>query len=508
MHHPMLSKVFSASVTGVEAEQVEVEVNAGFGESGIIVVVGLPDAAVKESKDRVTTAMINSGFRTHPGRTTINLAPADVRKEGPSFDLPIALGMLVATEQLKIGHLDQFFVVGELALDGGIRPVQGVLSIVLKARELGIAGVIVPEANAREAAVVKGINVYPVGNLREAAAFLSGEKHLAPVVEDLELLFASDGDYEADFSDVKGQESVKRALEIAVAGGHNLLMIGPPGTGKSMLAKRIPSIMPPMTLDEALETTKIHSVAGLLKPGQAIVTTRPFRSSHHTISDIGLVGGSSNLRPGEVSLSHNGVLFLDELPEFKRQTLEILRQPLEDGRITISRATGSVTFPCHFMLIAAMNPSPSGVKSENLVAQKRYLDKISRPLLDRFDIHCEVPAVKYSDISSKAPGEPSSKIRERVIAARDRQKLRFSGTKTFCNAQMSSKQLREYCKLHEDVEELLKMAMNELNFSARAHDRILKVSRTIADLEGSSDIQCAHISEAIQYRTLDRTLWQ
>ncbi|MDX2227389.1 MAG: YifB family Mg chelatase-like AAA ATPase [Verrucomicrobiae bacterium] len=505
----MLAKIFSASVSGVEADLVEVEVNAGHGDCAIVV-VGLPDTAVKECKDRVTTAVINSGYHFHTGRTTINLAPADVRKEGPSFDLPIALGMLISTGQLQSPTVGDYFAVGELALTGKVRPVRGVLSIALKARQMGLRGILVPVENAREAAVVAGLEVYAVRNLREAAELLKGGHELKPVEENVETLFQTESPHDLDFADVKGQDSVKRAIEIAAAGSHNLLLIGPPGSGKSMLAKRIPGIMPPLSLTEALETTKIHSIAGSLPHGQALVVTRPYRSPHHTISDIGMVGGSSQLRPGEVSLAHNGVLFLDELPEFKRQTLEILRQPLEDHRVNISRASGSVTFPCSFMLIAAMNPSPAGTKGVGSASSiRRYLDKISRPLLDRFDIHIEVPAVPFSDLSSKKLGEPSAVIRQRVMRARHLQKERFAGRgKVLNNAGMGSRELREYCPLTHEVEGLLRIAMNELNFSARAHDRILKVARTIADLVGEEMISAEHISEAIQFRNLDRTLWQ
>ncbi len=510
----MLAKVYSAAVLGVEAFEVEIEVNAGGGGQIKIVIVGLPDTAVKESQDRVTTAIQNSGYFWPRGRTTINLAPADVKKEGPSFDLPMALGMIAVEKDLDLQNASDFCFVGELALTGAVRPVKGVLPIAIHARDSGKKALFVPEANAREAAVVEGLTVYGVRNLRETFEFLNGNVSLTPVKEDVNSFFASSQKYDVDFSEVKGQQNVKRAIEVAVAGGHNLLMIGPPGSGKSMLSKRIPTIIPPMTLDEAIETTKIHSICGLLNGRNSFIATRPFRAPHHTISDVGLLGGSANPTPGEVSVAHNGVLFLDELPEFKRSTLEVMRQPLEDGKVTISRAAGTMTFPAEFVLVAAMNPCPCGyfgdLKRECRCSSpqvQKYRQRISGPLLDRIDIHVEVPAVQYKELAGAANGEPSLNIRDRVEQARKVQQSRFGTSKASCNARMTPKMIKTFCAVDDSCADLLRMAMTELNFSARAYDRILKVARTIADLDASDSIQASHVSEAIQYRTLDRNLW-
>lgn len=510
----MLVKTFSASVQGLNAQQVTIEVNLARGIR--FCMVGLPDNAVKESHERIVAAVENSGYKFPAKQITINLAPADIRKEGSGYDLPIAIAIMAAEKQVETTLLEQTMMVGELSLDGGIQPVKGVLPIAIKARELGYENLFVPIQNVREAAVVNRIKVYGVSHISQVVNFLNGKEPLTPYEMDTRKeFFDHQSDVEYDMADVKGQALVKRALEVAAAGGHNLIMVGPPGSGKSMMAKRLPSILPPLTLSESLETTQIHSVAGKLNKDSALIASRPFRSPHHTISQVALVGGGTNATPGEISLAHNGVLFCDELPEFQRQTLEVLRQPLEDRTINVSRAKYSVEYPCNFMFVASMNPCPCGYFGDphhrctcTPGQISRYLSKISGPLLDRIDIHCEIQAVPFAQLSQMEPGEPSSVIRQRVIAARQIQAERFKDCKGIhCNAQMTEKMLHIFAEPDAQSLEMLRMAMERLKLSARAYTRILKVARTIADLEGSEKVLSQHIAEAIGYRNLDRGDW-
>lgn len=507
----MLAKVCTSATIGIDAYPVEAEVDISRGLPSFST-VGLPDNAVKESKDRVKSAIKNSGYVFPAKRITVNLAPAHTKKEGTAFDLPVAVGILMAEGAITNENLSEYMMLGELSLDGRVKPIRGALSVALCARA-GKKKLVVPKENSVEAALVEGVEVYGVESLPELVQFLNGELKMSPVRAEIMGYFGEPGPAALDLSDVRGQEAVKRALEVAAAGGHNMLMIGPPGSGKTMLAMRLPSILPDMTLDEAIDTTKVHSIAGVLGPNRALVTERPFRSPHHTVSDAGLIGGGKIPRPGEVSLAHNGVLFLDELPEFKKNVLEVLRQPIEEGRVSISRAAISLTYPSDFMLVAAMNPCPCGFLGDahkecvcTPMQVQQYRSRISGPLLDRIDIHCDVPAVRFRELTREGSGERSAEVKKRVDRARQAQAERFKGSKVFSNSRLPSRLIKKYCAITADSSRLLETAVDRLGLSARAYTRILKVARTIADLEGEEGILSRHVSEAIQYRTLDRHL--